>query len=68
MEAGIWLCYFILIMTLDLLKKLIPAEYNDYLIRNGIRSDGRKLTDHRVCEIKREVFQNIEYLNSKVKR
>ena len=41
---------------LDLLKKLLPHEYNAYLLRNGLRSDSRSLTKNRDFRIKRGVL------------
>ena len=42
-------------MDSDLIKKLLPHEYTEYLIRNEVRSDGRTLDQHRPISIKRNV-------------
>eukprot|EP00347_Sterkiella_histriomuscorum_P007406 403349045 len=42
----------------ELLKKLLPHEYHQYLIRNGVRADSRTLTQHRPITVKRQVLQS----------
>jgi len=43
-------------MNIDLLKKLLPGEVDEYLIRNLVRADGRGLADHRPVQITRSVM------------
>ena len=43
-------------MDIDLLKRLLPGEVNDYFIRNKVRTDGRALNKHRDYHIQRDVL------------
>ena len=43
-------------MNIDLLRKLLPGEVNEYLVRNEVRADGRNLQDHRPFQITRSVM------------
>ena len=43
-------------MNIDLLKKLLPGEVDEYLVRNEVRADGRELRDHRPIQITRSVM------------
>ena len=43
-------------MDSELLQKLLPSEVNDYYIRNGVRSDGRELLQHREYNFVRNVL------------
>lgn len=45
-----------LIFILDLLRKLIPTEYNELLVKNEVRADGRGLDQQRPIEVKRQIF------------
>ena len=46
--------------NVDLIKRLIPQEFNEYLIRNGVRQDSRKTDQFRDIEVKRNVISNIK--------
>ena len=43
-------------MNVDLLRKLLPGEVDEYLVRNEVRADGRNLQDHRVFQVTRSVM------------
>ena len=43
-------------MNIDLLKKLLPGEVDEYLVRNKVRADGRELRHHRSYQISRSVL------------
>ena len=45
---------------LGLLEKLVPHEFNEYAVRNGIRTDTRTLNQHREIIVKRNIFQKPE--------
>ena len=39
-----------------MLKRLLPGEVDEYLIRNEVRADGRDLAEHRPVQITRSVM------------
>ena len=43
-------------MNINLLKKLLPGEVDEFLVRNKVRSDGRELRHHRSYQISRSVL------------
>ena len=43
-------------MNINLLKKLLPGEVDEYLVRNKVRSDGRELRHHRSFQISRSIL------------
>ena len=53
-------------MQIDLLKRLLPGEVNEYFVRNEVRADGRSLEEHRPYEIARGVLGGSK-LSSSVK-
>ena len=55
-------------MNIDLLKKLLPGEVNEYLVRKEVRADGRDLQAHRPLVITRAVMANNDANNSNVKK
>ena len=46
-------------MNIELLRKLLPGEVNEYLVRNEVRTDGRNLQDHRAFQITRGVMSSL---------
>ena len=56
-------------MNVDLLKRLLPGEVDEYLIRNEVRADGRELQDHRPLQITRSVMgTNLAQENTESKK
>ena len=53
-------------MNINLLKKLLPGEVDEYLIRQKVRSDGRELRHHRSYEISRSVLGQEESKQEKM--
>ena len=43
-------------MNIQLLKKLLPGEVDEYLVRQKVRSDGRELRHHRSYQVSRSVL------------
>ena len=43
-------------MNIDLLKRLLPGEVDEYLVRNEVRADGRELREHRPLQITHSVM------------
>ena len=43
-------------MNINLLKKLLPGEVDEFMVRNKVRQDGRELRHHRGFQISRSVL------------
>ena len=43
-------------MNVNLLKKLLPGEVDEFMVRNKVRQDGRELRSHRAFQISRSVL------------
>ena len=43
-------------MNIELLKRLLPGEVDEYLVRSQVRADGRELRDHRPIQLTRSVM------------
>ena len=51
-------------MNIDLLKRLLPGEVDEYLVRNEVRADGRELREHRPLQITHSVMGGQSQLSS----
>ena len=54
-------------MNVSLLKKLLPGEYEEFLVKNLVRDDGRELRDHRLVQITRSVMGSNKGLEAEKK-
>ena len=53
-------------MDIELLKKLLPGEIDEFLVRNEARSDGRAMESHRSLTFSRNVMaKSIKKVESK---